>query len=324
MGHPWARPLHVSSCPTLKRTAHPFHTFLSKASVSLWMATHSTAPWAFFTSTLAMAASRWMATWAETILWSNSGPCFIPTANWCGLVMLRTFLVRSLDVALQTSRLVTCPMAKGRTPPLGLVAGTIRAARYVPRISDGTSAVASLQKASHTQSHGSPSNSVIRVQCSYLPPPGPVALLEGENLMASRSWQRKLCFGWEGHETAGKDNSTNLRRDLQRTCAPWSVGARARNLWPVLRHSGQGATMSKIDGVLSCRMIAGCFFQVVQRKTQNLDPLLGCRNQRFSPHVPTVAPALRKLAGSGRYCSRLGSRHGPRCRRSCQQVSGWW
>ena len=25
--------------------------------------------------------------------------CFIPTANWCGLVMLRTFLVRSLAVA---------------------------------------------------------------------------------------------------------------------------------------------------------------------------------------------------------------------------------
>ena len=43
--------------------------------------------------------------------------------------MLRTFLVRSLAVALQTSRLMTCPMAKGRTPPLGLVAGTIRAAR---------------------------------------------------------------------------------------------------------------------------------------------------------------------------------------------------
>ena len=117
------------------------------------MASHSTAPWAFFTSTLAMAASRWMATWAETILWSSSGPCFIPTANWCGLVMLRTFLVRSLAVALQASRLMTCPMAKGRTPPLGLVAGTIRAARYVPRISVGTSAVASLQKASHTQSH---------------------------------------------------------------------------------------------------------------------------------------------------------------------------
>ena len=60
-----------------------------------------------FTSTLAMAASRWMATWAETILWSSSGPCFIPTANWCGLVMLRTFLVRSLAVALQTSRPMT-------------------------------------------------------------------------------------------------------------------------------------------------------------------------------------------------------------------------
>ena len=51
-------------------------------------------------------------------------------------------------MALQTSRLMTCPMAKGRTPPLGLVAGTIRAARYVPRISVGTSPVASLQKAS--------------------------------------------------------------------------------------------------------------------------------------------------------------------------------
>ena len=125
MGHPWARPLlmvwvmisplsslHVSSCPTLKRTAHHFHTFLSKASISLWMAPHSTAPWAFVTSTLAMAASRWMATWAETILWSSSGPCFIPTANWCELVMLRTFLVRSLAVALQTSRLMTCPMAR--------------------------------------------------------------------------------------------------------------------------------------------------------------------------------------------------------------------
>ena len=93
--------------------------FLSRASISLWMAPHSTAPWAFFTSTLAMAASRWMATWAENNLWSSSGPCFIPTANWCGLVTLRTFLVRSLAVALQTSRLMTCPMAKGRTPPLG-------------------------------------------------------------------------------------------------------------------------------------------------------------------------------------------------------------
>ena len=29
-------------------------------------------------------------------------------------------------MALQTSRLMTCPMAKGRTPPLGLVAGTMR------------------------------------------------------------------------------------------------------------------------------------------------------------------------------------------------------
>ena len=35
---------------------------------------------------------------------------------------------------------------------------------------------------------GFPSNSVIQVQCSYLPPPGPAALLEGENLMASKSW----------------------------------------------------------------------------------------------------------------------------------------
>ena len=96
--------------------------------------------------------------------------------------------------ALQTSRLMTCPMAKGRTPPLGLVAGTIRAARCVPRISVGTSAEASLQKASHTQSHGSPSNSVTHVQCSYLPPPGPVALLEGENLMASRSRQSSVCL----------------------------------------------------------------------------------------------------------------------------------
>ena len=164
MGQPWASPLfmvwvmisplsslHVSSCPALKRTAHHFHMFLSRASISLWMAPHSTAPWAFFTSTLAIAASRWMATWAETILWSSSGPCFISTANWCGLVMLRTFLVSSLAVALQTGRLMTCPMAEGRTPPLGLVAGTIRAARYVPRISVGTPAVASLQKASHTQ-----------------------------------------------------------------------------------------------------------------------------------------------------------------------------
>ena len=62
MGQPWASPLfmvwvmisplsslHVSSCPALKRTAHHFHTFLSKASISLWMAPHSTAPWAFFT-----------------------------------------------------------------------------------------------------------------------------------------------------------------------------------------------------------------------------------------------------------------------------------
>ena len=121
-------------------------------------------------------------------------------ANWRGLVMLRTFLVRSLAVALQTSRLMTCPMAKGRTPPLGLVAGTIRAARYVPRISVGTSAVASLQKASHTQSHGSPSNSVIQVQCSYLPPPGPVALLEGENLMAKQELAEEalLVFFSEG------------------------------------------------------------------------------------------------------------------------------
>ena len=46
--------------------------------------THSTAPWAFFTSTLAMAASRRIATWAETTLWSSSGPCFISTANWWG------------------------------------------------------------------------------------------------------------------------------------------------------------------------------------------------------------------------------------------------
>ena len=132
MGHPWARPLlmvwvmisplsslHVSSCPALKRTVDHFHTSLSRASISLWMAPYSTAPWAFFTSTLAMAASRWMATWAETILWSSSGPCFIPAANWCGLEILRTFFVRSQAVAVQTSRLMTCPMAKGRTPPLG-------------------------------------------------------------------------------------------------------------------------------------------------------------------------------------------------------------
>ena len=64
----------------------------------------------------------------------------------CGLLMLRTFLERSFAVALQTNLLMTCPMAKGRTPPLGSEAGTIRAARYVPRISVGTSAVASLQK----------------------------------------------------------------------------------------------------------------------------------------------------------------------------------
>ena len=94
----------------------------------------------------------------------------------------------------ETSLLMTCPMAKAWTSPFCLVAGTIRAARYVPKISVGTSAVASLQKASHTQSHKSPSNSVIHVQCSYLPPLSPVALLEGENLMASRSWQRKLCL----------------------------------------------------------------------------------------------------------------------------------
>ena len=50
--------LHVSSCPALKRTAHHFHTFLSRASVSLWMASPiRPTPWAFFTSTLAMAAS---------------------------------------------------------------------------------------------------------------------------------------------------------------------------------------------------------------------------------------------------------------------------
>ena len=30
--------LHVSSCPALKRTAHHFHMFLSRASISLWMA----------------------------------------------------------------------------------------------------------------------------------------------------------------------------------------------------------------------------------------------------------------------------------------------
>ena len=51
MVQPWARPLfmvwvtisqlsslHVSSCPALKRTAHHFHTFLSRASISHWMA----------------------------------------------------------------------------------------------------------------------------------------------------------------------------------------------------------------------------------------------------------------------------------------------
>ena len=58
MEHPWANPLfmvwvmisplsslHVSSCPNLKRTAHHFHTFLSRASISLWMAPHQHWPW---------------------------------------------------------------------------------------------------------------------------------------------------------------------------------------------------------------------------------------------------------------------------------------
>ena len=57
MGHPWANPLlvgwvvipplsrlHVSSCPSLKRTAHHFHMSLSKSSISLFMAPRSTAP----------------------------------------------------------------------------------------------------------------------------------------------------------------------------------------------------------------------------------------------------------------------------------------
>ena len=60
---------------------------------------------------------------AETILWRSSGPCFIPTANWCGLVMLRTFLVRSLAVALQTSRLMTCPDGEGADSAIGVGSG---------------------------------------------------------------------------------------------------------------------------------------------------------------------------------------------------------
>ena len=41
--------LHVSSCSALKRTAHHFHILLSRASISFWVAPHSTTPWAFFT-----------------------------------------------------------------------------------------------------------------------------------------------------------------------------------------------------------------------------------------------------------------------------------
>ena len=90
-------------------------------------------------------------------------------------------------MALQTGRLMTCPMATDSTNWFGCGDDSRREV-------GATLTVASLRKASHTQSHGSPLNSVIHVQSSYLPPPGPVALLEGENLMASRSWQRKLCL----------------------------------------------------------------------------------------------------------------------------------
>ena len=47
------------------------------------------------------------------------GLACVPTANCCGLVMLRTFLVRSLALALQTSLLMTCPMAKGTDSVIG-------------------------------------------------------------------------------------------------------------------------------------------------------------------------------------------------------------
>ena len=69
--------------------------FLSRASISLWALFHP----------------------HSKLVWAGHAAHFLGEFG-CGLA---------------NGRLMTCPMAKGRTPPLGLVAGTIRAARYVPR-----------------------------------------------------------------------------------------------------------------------------------------------------------------------------------------------
>ena len=43
-----------------------------------------------------------------------------------------------------------------------------------------------------------------------------------------RHWLEPCHSGWEGHPATVRDNSTNFCRDLQRTCASRSVGARTR------------------------------------------------------------------------------------------------
>ena len=86
-------------------------------------------------------------------------------------------------MALQTSRLMTCPMAKGRTPPLGLGGGDdsrreVCAEDFSWDIGGGESPKLFPHAITWVTVEFGPSKSSARTG----------------NLIASKSWQRKLCL----------------------------------------------------------------------------------------------------------------------------------
>ena len=80
-----------------------------------------------------MAASRWMATWGRDDFVEQLWALLHPNSKLVRAGNAAHFLGEKFGSGLADQPPDDLSMAKGRTPPLGLVAGTIRAARYVPR-----------------------------------------------------------------------------------------------------------------------------------------------------------------------------------------------